>query len=93
MGLEWNSYERLKRNYSSDWRELMPVVEKIESLGNRSYGFTIDPWGIQVIEYASGNEEVIVSFTNDDNYPKIQQYYETIIEFIKWYNNSTKDGK
>ncbi len=74
-------------DFKKNWNDLMLVVEKIESLENGSYGFTIDPWGIVVIEYKSGNENVIVQFENDDNHPKIQQYYSCVTDFIQWYNN------
>src|SRR5690349_11552057 len=32
MGLEWNTYEKLKCDYDSNWKELMPVISKIHNL-------------------------------------------------------------
>lgn len=69
--------------FHKSWNELMPVVEKIEKLG---YGFTVDPWGIEIIEYISGKEELVCSFINDDDYPKIEQYFYIIVDFIEFYN-------
>jgi hypothetical protein len=76
-------------HYDTKWDWIMPVVEKIEKLG---YGFTVDPWGIVVIDYTTGNEEERVAFLNDDNYEKIYQYYHTVVEFIKWYNTTTNEN-
>ena len=69
--------------YHTSWDWLMPVIEKLEKLG---IAFTIDPWGIEAIEYISGKEKVIFEFINDDNYPKLRQYYDTVIASIQWYN-------
>jgi hypothetical protein len=95
MGLDWNSYERLKRNYESDWRELMPVVEKIESLGYDSY-----------IEFLKGYTSLYDNITHDDVHcayfedqqgvridkvakspVKIEAVYNACYSFITWYNN------
>lgn len=32
MGLDWNGYECLKRNYNANWSELMPVVARISKM-------------------------------------------------------------
>lgn len=72
--------------YDTSWDWIMPVVEKIESLG---YGFRIDPWSIFVTEYISGNENDIIHVTIDDApYPKIRHYYHAVIKAIKWYNEN-----
>lgn len=76
--------------YHSSWDWLMPVVEKIESLG---YGFTVDPWGIEIIEYISGNENSIVKFDRTDDEPKMEQYYYSVNKFIKWYNSLTTNNR
>lgn len=76
-----------KLRYQTSWDWLMPVVEKIETLG---FGFTVDPWGMVIIEYISGNEKEIISFINYNNYPKLFQYYDTVTQFIKWYNDQNK---
>ncbi len=72
-----------------DFNWLMPVVEKIETIDNGGYGFTIDFWGMVIIEYKSSNEEEIVEFQNDDHYPKIVQYYSCVVDFIKRYNSKS----
>jgi len=70
--------------YHSSWDWLMPVVEKLESLG---YGFTVDPWGMEVIEYLSGEEELIIKIQKDEE-TKLEQYYYCVLETIKWYNSN-----
>ena len=67
--------------FHSDWRWLMTVVEKIESLGYR----------IEIVKhicriYLSNKETIIIS----ENTPKIEAVYIACVEFIKWYNNQNK---
>lgn len=81
MELEWNSYERLKRNYDSNWNELMPVVIKAKELSflvNNS----IAPW-IKAIR------PVNRGLINAD----LQAIYKGVVSFIKWYNQqNSKHG-
>ncbi len=75
--------------FNSQWNWLMPVKEKIESLDNGTYGFSIDPWGIEIIEYESGKEEIIAAVIKEDKNDKwIELYYRIILDFITWYNKS-----
>jgi hypothetical protein len=74
------SDNQLKFHSSWDW--LMPVVEKIEKEG---YGFTVTPWEIEIIDYKTGKEEIRASFINDEQSPKIDQYYSVVVDFIKFY--------
>lgn len=76
--------EKLK--YHKDWNELMNVFNIIELLENGKYKFTIDPWSVEIIEYESGNEEVIVSIVNENRCSKFNMIYLTIIDFIEKYN-------
>lgn len=70
--------------YNSDWSLLMPIVEKIESIHNGAYKFTIDPWSIVIIEYVSGNETHIVHVTREESKP-IDDYFEAVCKFLDWY--------
>lgn len=66
--------------YHKRWDWLMPVVEKIESLGywvNRING---DVWIV------NDNEEVIINNTNHKG--GIEAYYNAVVEFIKWWNEN-----
>ncbi len=72
-----------KYNSSFDW--LVPVVEKLEKLG---VGFAIDPYGIILTEYLSGEEKEIYQFVNDDHYKKIDQIYNCVVAGIKWHNEN-----
>lgn len=72
--------DELKFNSSWDW--LIPVVEKIESLGFR----------IEIVKHICRlkiNDNINIVFS--ENMTKIESVYFTVIEFIKWYNeNSAK---
>jgi len=67
--------------YHSDWNWLMEVVEKIESLG---YNFNITSGDATVLYYHCAIYQT--SIYRIDGTTKIQATYETVIEFIKWYN-------
>ena len=71
--------------YHSSWDWLMPVVLHIEGLESGRFGFTIDPWGVQVGDYKE-EEETIVDVFRDDNQPRIEILYHAVYEFITWYN-------
>lgn len=63
-----------------NWNNLMPVLEKIESLG---YYSSIDYFGQHRIFLINSSEGV-----RGDT--KIQCVYEGVVEFVKWYNENTK---
>ena len=75
-------HKNLRYHISWDW--IMPVVDKIESMG---YGFTKDPWGVEITEFISGKEQEIIRLERHENETNIEQYYEAVVEFIKWYIN------
>ncbi len=77
-------------NYRYDWTDLMPVIEKIESIDKGTYGISTDPWSMEIIEYASGKEESVVKIERYDGESKKEMYYQLAIEFITWYNNKKK---
>lgn len=79
-GMRTEPFQRWKYHESWDW--LMPVLEKIQALG---YDYTVK--GI-------GKEDTIVTIycdTYTSNRKKvsmvaIEAYYQSVVEFIKWYN-------
>ena len=82
----------LKFHTSWDW--IMPVVEKIEKLGN---GNRYELVNFQIVRNFScvsvanvgenlyGLDKNIICLT------KIESVYYSVIEFIKWYNQQNKD--
>lgn len=84
---DWRDYstdteysDRVCYNFSWDW--LMPVVEKIESLG---YDFSIDNCYVRIWDGGQSNFEMTFSEPT-----KLLTAYFAVIEFIKWYNNERK---
>ena len=79
-GEEWQQpFKHLK--YHSSWDWLMPVVEKIETLG---YGVKIH--GIQCSVNRLLEDETIVQYVCGDVSKKIELVHMVIVEFIQWYN-------
>ena len=64
-------------NYHTSWGWLMPVVQKIESLG---YVFTIQGGKAEYGEMISKTQ----SFIAED---KLSSTYKAVVEFIKQYND------
>ena len=74
--------------YHSSWSWLMPVIEKIGNLSDikvitvlRSRGFTI---------LDDDYEERGFYFRSYDGETNIEKTWNTIIQFIQWYNQNTK---
>ena len=68
--------------FHSSWDWLMPVVEKIESLG---HGVTIYRKGCHI------NNEASFSVNGFKHSSKIEQTYKAVVEFINWYNQQNQD--
>ncbi len=64
-----------------DFNWLMPVVEKIEKLG---YPISMQPHGCQI--YDKGDSMIIDA---DFNWTRLENAWDGIVSFIKWYNNQT----
>ena len=71
-----------KLEYHTNWNWLMPVVEKIESLG---YDFSIDNCYVRI--WDGGQSDFEMTFSEPT---KLLTAYFAVIEFIKWYNNERK---
>lgn len=80
-GLCWVSVMHLSYHLSWDW--LMPVVEKIESLGFSTHIIHTKSVGslMHIINYIT---DVIT--TKGEN--KLEVVYENVVKFIKWYNEN-----
>lgn len=72
-----------KLRYNSSWDWLMPVVEKIDSLG---------PYKVAIIDLTCGIN-ISVAGAEDNIYidepamTKLETVNRAVIEFIKWHNN------
>lgn len=78
-------YGNISCNYHSSWNWLMPVVEKIESLG-----------GDVVIYYRSCSIMVKEKYYNDlsqstSDFNKIYSTYKAVVKFIKWYSSQPQN--
>jgi len=67
--------------YHKSWDWLMPVIEKIESLG---YDVNIYSWG-KGISKSCSIQGISIDVNNTN---KLQAVYEAVVEFIKWYNKN-----
>lgn len=75
-------YEQNQIKYNISWDWLMPVVEKIESLG---YIFMIGKTESGITcGRSSGLKRPNVGSKSDS---KLLSTYNTVVEFIQWYNN------
>ena len=72
-------------HYHFSWDWLMPVVEKIESLEKKRFGFHIDPHDIAIVDYKTSNENGVV-FSTREECSFLESMYEAVIQFITWYN-------
>ena len=68
--------------YHSSWDWLMPVVDKIESLG---YEFFIVEDRIKIAHNTDHSTETIIDFTLGGS--KRDATYQAVVEFIKQYND------
>lgn len=73
-----NSYGRAGM-YNELWDRLMPVIEKIESLG---YFCMINRW----TSVYTGSEDNRIEITTVQGLSKIQNTYLAVLAFINWYN-------
>lgn len=74
--------------FHSDWNWLMEVVDKIESLG---YNFQITAKDATVLtQHAAIYSSLIYRV---DGLKKIEAVYQTSVEFIKWYNEISREKR
>ena len=79
--------------FHSDWNWLMSVVEKIENLQDENncaiYNVQIEQSFTEIIDNHT-SETIIYNIDADS---KIEAVYNTVIEFIKWYNEQNKKNE
>jgi hypothetical protein len=95
MGTKYKHYR-----YEENWNQLMPVVEKIETI--QLAPPSLIPVKVQIkgnscrifkggwIDDKEGFIAYISYDTNKKQYTKIEATYLAVIEFIKWYNKQSK---
>jgi hypothetical protein len=67
--------------YDTDWNWLMPVVEKIESLG---YNVDICQTTVDIFKKTNWNDEVVCK----KEASKLEAVYSAVLSFLKWYNEN-----
>ena len=79
--------------FHTDWNWLMSVVEKIENLQDENncaiYNVQIEQSFTEIID--NHTSETIIYDIDADS--KIEAVYNTVIEFIKWYNEQNKTNE
>lgn len=78
--------------YHSDWRELMPVVEKIEDSGGDFLPYWVNICGVgcrihNQIDYPSDQQELISEYnsTHDQKTTKINSVWRCVVAFTQWH--------
>lgn len=74
-------------SFDIDWRDLMEVVKKIETLETEDKRtFTIDMHmdSVLIFEYALTTNEIV--FTEGQG--RFKNLYNACVEFVKWYNEN-----
>lgn len=85
-----NGYHVKEARYDSSWDWLMPVVDKIESLGFWSE----IQGGVQAVTiFGKVNTGVDIISEDDKGYTKIQSVYAAVIRFINWHNQNTQPNE
>lgn len=82
VGKRQLKFEPSEMLFSSSWDWLMPVVEKIETLGykfEKNYQRVDKDWQSLIVK---GNDILFQEFNKDS---KLSTNY-VVVEFIKWYN-------
>ncbi|MHA2218076.1 MAG: hypothetical protein ACXACY_19245 [Candidatus Hodarchaeales archaeon] len=71
--------------YIRSWDLLIPVVEKIETLG---YPVTIWIEGVSIESASSGKNITIQNLETCKETDKLTRCFKAVVEFIKWYNEN-----
>lgn len=83
-------YEKDLFKYHESWQHLMPVLVKVETIENGRFGFSVDPWEIEIIDYANNETQILCISRDNDNGRRnlLNDFYEAIYLFIEWYNKN-----
>lgn len=74
-----------KLEYHSSWDWLMPVVEKIESIG--AYSVEIDKYKVRVFHITTWKNRTVF-YAETIEKKKIDVVWSAVVEFIKWHNGN-----
>lgn len=80
------SYRPVNLQYHASWDWLMPVIDKIESLG---YVVTMVPHQCQIFEL-TGNFPVGCIIDADFKTTRLENAFDGVVGFIELYNEQTK---
>ena len=81
---EWKDEFNINQlKYNSSWDWLMPVVEKIETLG---FWIRMDYGDVFVVD--DDSNIIIENPMHEDGYTKLSLVYQVVVEFITWYNKN-----
>lgn len=87
-GIDW-PFAEFQMLYATSWDWLMPVVEKIVKLFDEAF-----PPGEEFVKRILAHEEPIEKeYMDVVGLPigtPIQEVYQTVVTFIKWYNENKK---
>ena len=86
-----NIWNYVAENKVMDWKWLMDVVEKIESIDNSSYYFNITGTYCSLGEIETNGKALSdLLFIESDGDNKKGVVYSCCISFVKWYNANVK---
>jgi hypothetical protein len=72
--------------YRTNWNWLIPVVEKIESLGGRT-AILFSPNRHNICTISERDHTMLAQ---KESQTKIEAVYKAVVEFIRWYNTTQK---
>ncbi len=74
-------------DYHKNWNTLMPVIEKIESMG---YSVSIERYLVQIIKSVSPDIMGLINvLAQSDDDKKIDLANTAVTQFIQWYNQQS----
>jgi hypothetical protein len=72
--------------YHSSWNYLMEVVEKIEDIETIDVDILTN--GTRIYEWRSGGRVIADNCANISFDKKIEHTYDSVVEFVQWYNKN-----
>jgi hypothetical protein len=79
-----NTFDTLR--FDTDWRWLMRVVDRIESIEDGKYDVNILKNGTIIVDYGAGGMSICNNVGKIGYDEKIEHTYQAVVDFIKWYN-------
>lgn len=90
---QFNEHEEDNLNYYTNWNHMMRVVQHISKIQRGRFGFTIDPWSIDIFDYRQNPEKRIVQVHVDKDEPLNETYFHAVVAFIDWFNAQLKKNE